>query len=116
MPNKKKKLPSINIPGKQLLFAIIIIGLIILIPIAINYFSNPDRTPMSQTIEEVAQTLDIETEVSEENQLTVSIPLVNQSLNLGLLKQNPQLAIYVGLGLFGIAILTGITLIRSLKR
>lgn len=108
--------PSVKIDFKTLIIIIIVLGLIFSIPFLISFIRSGGTGSLGETFKETLAGFKISTEGDSGNPFIITIPILNVDLNLTVVKQNPRLIVYVGLALFSMAILIGITLIRSLAK
>lgn len=106
--------PSININSKQVITIIIILLVFVSIPFVINYFQSPNKGAIKETIAQTVESFKIKT-FETDSPFTVNIPIINKDLDLTIIKQNPQLVTYIGLGMITVAILVGIALIKNLR-
>jgi hypothetical protein len=107
--------PSVKVDAKQIIIIIVILATIAAIPFVINFVRSGGSSSFSQTISDTLEDFKIKTG-DDDSPFLVTIPIINTELNLTVVKQNPQLVIYLGLAFITIAILVGVTLIRSLSK
>lgn len=115
MPKDPHFKPSIKVDFKQIVIIILILSVFVAIPFIINYVQNPNKGSIKETITQTIESFKIKT-FETDSPFTVNIPIINKDVDLTIIKQNPQLVTYIGLGMIAVAILVGIALIKNLRR
>ena len=115
MEKESKFKISFKANSKQLIAIIIIIIIFILIPFIISYIGNPDKRNITEIIKTTTESFKIKN-YETDSPFLITIPIVNKSINLTIIKQNPQLVTYTGLFLFTVAIIIGISLISNITK
>ena len=108
--------PEIKINFKQIILIILILGTIACIPFVISYIQNPDKRSIGEIVETTIASFKISTVTEADTPFTLTIPIITQEIDITILKKNPQLITYSGLGFVAFAVLIGITLMRSLAK
>ena len=108
--------PSVSINFKQIIIIVVVLGAILSIPLIISFVSNKERESLKESFSKTLAGFKISTDKEVDSPFVLTIPVINTEVDLTILKQNPQLVVYIGLGLVTLSILIGITLIRSLMR
>ena len=106
---------SIKATWKQIFIIVLILGVIVTIPLAFEYFNNPNRQPIGEAVDQLVDKFKLES--SDENTpFLITLPLINKEIDISILKQNPQLITFAGAGFIFIALIVGITLLRNIKK
>ncbi len=103
--------PSLKVNFKQIIVIILILSAFAFIPFVVNYINNPDKTSIKEIFTQTIESFKIKTTKTDEPFL-VEIPIIEKNIDLTVLKQNPQLLTYSGLGFISISIILGIALIK----
>jgi hypothetical protein len=123
MPTKKKEVKKISafrlslakVTIKQVVLIIVILACFAAIPFVVYYIKSPDKVSIEESISNTLQNLKFKNE--ETNQpFMVKLPLTNTEVNLTIVKQNPQLISYFGIGCVSVSLIVGITLLRDMRK
>lgn len=106
---------SINTNKKQLVIMALIVLVFISVPIIVAFIQNPQMIDVGGKFEGIREIL-LQSGSADTSPLVITIPIVGKQVNLTILKRNPQLIIFGGLGLLVIAMIFGVTLLRNLGR
>jgi hypothetical protein len=107
---------SIQTNRRQIFVIVIILLFIVLIPLTIDYIQNPDKVNIKESITSTFQKLKPVQQQSDKTQYFITLPIVQKEVDVSVLKNNPQILIYAGIGFFIIAMIIGITLLRNISR
>jgi len=108
-PSKFRLSLKVNI--KQIIIILGTLVIIALIPIIISFLLNPEGGSITERISNAFESFELNTEDQGEKQ-TFTIPLLNQEIDISLLKSNPQLVIFIGIALILISIVIIMTLVK----
>jgi len=115
-PARKPFKLSIQTNRRQIFVIAIILVFIVSIPLAIDYFQNPNKVNIKESITSTFQKLKPVQQQNDDTQYIVTLPIVQKEVDVSVLKKNPQILIYIGIGFFIIAMIVGITLLRNTLR
>lgn len=106
--------PSVTVDVKQVVIIILVLAVIAATPFIIRFVKSGGSSSIGDIVRETIESFKITTDTEVDSPFIVTIPVINTDVNLTVIKQNPQIITYLGLGFVTGAILVGITLIRSL--
>ena len=108
--------PSVDVDLKTIIIIIVVLVIILSSPFVIGFIRSGGTSSLGETFKETLAGFKISQVQEGEEPFIITIPIVATEVNLTVVKQNPQLIVYIGLVLFTVAILVGITLIRILMK
>lgn len=116
MENQNPFKPSVKVSWKQIFLIILILVLVFCIPFVIQYIRNPDQSVIKNVVTTVTSKINLKSSDLDTSPSIIEIPLIHKQIDVSVVKENPYLIVYVGLGLVVVAIIMGIGIMRNLLR